>query len=204
MAVAADMHRRFARIAGCQLARLLLVFLFGVPVVTEGLAAAPAPKSFVTPEDAVNALVQAVKTRNRTATLSVLGDAGDWLSSGDATADRATVERFLSDYEGMHTIVRDGDKAKLMIGSDEFPFAFPLVKRGDRWRFDTASGKEELLARRIGANELSAIKVTAGDRRCGTGIRFGGPSWRWRPRVRAEVGESIRQARRTVLARESR
>ena len=153
------MTLRNTRIAGRPFARLLLVFLFGVLVGTEALAAAPAQKSFATPEDAVNALVQAVKKRDRNATLSVLGDAGEWLSSGDAVADRATVQHFLSAYEEQHTIVRDGDKSTLMIGNDEFPFAFPLVNKGDRWRFDTASGKEELLARRIGANELSAIKV---------------------------------------------
>jgi Protein of unknown function (DUF2950) len=107
----------------------------------------------------VNALVQAVKAHDRSATLAVLGDAGEWISSGDPTADRASVDRFLSDYAEKHAIGRDGDKATLTIGGDEFPFAFPLVKSGDQWRFDTAAGKEELLARRIGANELSAMKV---------------------------------------------
>jgi hypothetical protein len=140
-------------------ARLLLAVLVGVFVVTGVRAAAPSQKSFATPDDAVNALVQAVKTNDRTAMLSALGDAGDWLSSGDAAADKARVERFLSEYDAKHTIIRDGDKATLTIGSDDFPFAFPLAKSGDRWRFDTAAGKEELLARRIGGNELSAIKV---------------------------------------------
>ena len=153
------MTLRDTRIAVSRSARLLLAILCGLLAVTEAHAAAPAQKSFATPEDAVNALVQAVTTRDRNATLSALGDAGAWLSSGDAIADRATVERFLSDYEEKHTIVRDGNKATLTIGSGEFPFAFPLVKSGDRWRFDTASGKEELLARRIGTNELSTIKV---------------------------------------------
>jgi len=140
-------------------ARWLLAVLVGVLVATGACAAAPAQKSFATPDDAVNALAQAVKTHDRNATLSVLGDAGDWLSSGDVNADKAAVERFLSEYEAKHTLVRDGDKATLTIGSDDFPFAFPLVKSGDRWRFDTASGKEELLARRVGGNELSAINV---------------------------------------------
>src|SRR4051794_9429721 len=112
---------------------LLSVFVFGVLLITESAAAAPPQKSFASPEDAVNALVNAVRARDRTATLSALGDAGEWLSSGDATADRAMVERFLSDYNDKHNIVRDGDKATLMIGRDEFPFAFPLVKSRDRW-----------------------------------------------------------------------
>ena len=54
---------------------------------------------------------------------------------------------------------RDGGKATLTIGNEDFPFAFPLVQSGEQWRFDTASGKEELLARRIGGNELSSIRV---------------------------------------------
>ena len=153
------MTARNRRIAWRESARLVLAVLMGVLVVTGARAADPAQKSFATPDDAVNALVQAVKARDRNAMLAALGNAGDWLSSGDATADKATVERFLSDYQEKHTIVRDGDKATLTIGSEDFPFAFPLVKSGDQWRFDTASGKDELLARRIGRNELYAIKV---------------------------------------------
>ena len=107
----------------------------------------------------MNALVQAAQAHDRGATLAVLGDAGEWISSGDAVADKAKVDGFLADYAAKHAIARDGDKATLTIGSEDFPFAFPLVKRGDQWRFDTAAGKEELLARRIGANELSAMKV---------------------------------------------
>ena len=153
------MTARNRRMAWRESARLVLVVLMGVLVVTGARAADSAQKSFATPDDAVNALVQAVKARDRNAMLAALGNAGDWLSSGDATADKATVERFLSDYQEKHAIVRDGDKATLTIGSEEFPFAFPLVKSGDRWRFDTAAGKDELLARRIGRNELYAITV---------------------------------------------
>ncbi|HEV8503147.1 MAG TPA: DUF2950 domain-containing protein [Casimicrobiaceae bacterium] len=138
---------------------VLTMMVVGVLCVSAAGAAAPAQKSFATPEDAVNALVQAAQAHDRSATLAVLGDAGEWISSGDAVADKAKVDGFLADYAAKHAVARDGDKATLTIGSDDFPFAFPLVKRGDQWRFDTASGKEELLARRIGANELSAMKV---------------------------------------------
>ena len=153
------MTARSRRIAWRESARLVLAVLMGVLVVTGARAADPAQKSFATPDDAVNALVRAAKTGDRNAILAALGNAGDWISSGDAAADKATVARFLSEYEEKHAIVRDGDKATLTIGSDDFPFAFPLVKSGDQWRFDTASGKDELLARRIGSNELSAITV---------------------------------------------
>jgi hypothetical protein len=81
------------------------------------------------------------------------------LSSGDAVADNAMKDHFVAAYEAKHAITRDGDTARLTIGDDDFPFAFPIVKSGEPWRFDTAAGKEELLARRIGQNELDAIKV---------------------------------------------
>ena len=146
--------RRAARDCACVAA----VFL-GSLVATGAWAATVAQKTFATPEDATSALVQAVRSGDRTAALAVLGDAGEWLSSGDATADRAAAGRFVAAYEAKHAIGRDGEKATLTIGDDGFPFAFPMIGSGDRWRFDTVAGREELLARRIGADELDTIKV---------------------------------------------
>ena len=139
----------------------VLVFLFAAVVTTAAQGATSTPqKTFASPDDAASALVQAVKARDRAATFAVLGDVADWISSGDAVADRALADDFVTDYETKHAIVGEGDdKATLTIGNDGFPFAFPLVKSGDAWRFDTAAGKEELLDRRIGGNELDAIKV---------------------------------------------
>jgi len=75
-------------------------------------------------------------------------------------ADRARADRFAATYDEKHAIVRDGDsRASLTLGSDDFPFAFPLVKTGERWRFDTTAGVDELNARRVGENELSVINV---------------------------------------------
>jgi hypothetical protein len=137
----------------------LLVLLTSFFVATAG-AAATAQRNFASPEDAAAALAQAVKAQDRAATLAVLGqDAADWISSGDAVADRASIARFIAAYDAKHAIVRDGNKATLTLGADDFPFAFPIIRNGERWRFDTAAGKEEMLARHIGENELSAIKV---------------------------------------------
>lgn len=117
-------------------------------------------KTFASPEEAVAALVASVRSANRATTLAMLGhDAASFVTSGDAVADRAMVARFLESYEGRNAIVKEGDRATLTIGADGHPFAFPIVKAGERWRFDTAAGKEELLARRIGANELDAIEI---------------------------------------------
>jgi hypothetical protein len=137
----------------------LLALLLTLCVASQAYAAASSQKTFATPEEAADALVRAVKGHDRAATLAVLGDAGDWISSGDAAADRSTTERFVTEYDVKHSIVREGDRATLTIGAEDFPFAFPLVRSGEHWRFDTASGKIELLWRRVGANELGAIKV---------------------------------------------
>ena len=140
-------------------ATLLPVFLLAA-LLTAAVRAAPAPQqTFASPDDAAGALVQAVKARDRAATYAVLGNVADWISSGDAVADRAAAEQFVADYETKHAIARDGDKATLTIGNDDFPFAFPLVKSGDAWHFDSAAGKDELLNRRVGGNELDAVRV---------------------------------------------
>jgi DUF2950 family protein len=138
---------------------VLTCLFLGAFIASEACAASASQRTFASPEDAASALVQAVKSGDRAATLSLLGNAGEWMSSGDVTADRAATERFVTAYETKHAIARDGEKATLTIGDDSFPFAFPIVKSGERWRFDTAAGREELLARRIGANELDTIKV---------------------------------------------
>lgn len=137
-----------------------LLVLCASLTIAPGAAAAGAQRNFASPEEAAMALVQALKANDREATLAVLGkDASSWISSGDAVADRAAVERFISAYDTKHQLVTKGSKATLMLGADDFPFAFPIVRAGKRWRFDTSTGKVEMLARRIGENELNAIKV---------------------------------------------
>jgi hypothetical protein len=123
-------------------------------------AAAP-QRSFGSPEEAANALVQATKSHDRSAIFGILGAGTEkWVTSGDPVADRAMRERFVASFEQKHAISPDGDaRATLTIGPDDWPFPFPLVKSGAGWRFDTEAGKDEMLARRIGENELSAINV---------------------------------------------
>jgi hypothetical protein len=118
-------------------------------------------KSFPSAEDTANALVQALKARDRPTVITILGPgSSEWVSSGDAVADRSAAEAFIAAYEQKHAIAPEGDaRATLTIGQDDWPFAFPLVKSEKGWRFDTEAGKKELLARRIGKNELAAINV---------------------------------------------
>ena len=87
-------------------------------------------------------------------------DAASSLSSGDAVDDRLIAERFVARYETKHAIVADGDKrATLTVDADDFPFPYPLVKTTSGWRFDAKAGNAELLARRVGENELAVMNV---------------------------------------------
>ena len=137
----------------------LLLGLVILLLPSTGALAAATDQTFATPDDAASALVTAVKSGDGKAIRKVLGDSGPDLSSGDPVADRKARENFATAFEAKHSIAQDGDAAKLLLGNDDFPFAFPLVKTGDRWRFDTIAGKTEIIARRIGENELYTIKV---------------------------------------------
>ena len=103
--------------------------------------------------------------RPRQATLkaldTVLGpDGDDIVSSGDEVADAATRQKFVAAYDAKHQIAMEGDnKAIMVIGQEDFPLPIPLVRKDGMWRFDTAAGREEILFRRIGKNELDAIQA---------------------------------------------
>jgi hypothetical protein len=118
-------------------------------------------KSYASPEDAVKALVEAVKANNNQELLAIFGPEGkDLISSGDEVADKNARERFLSDYEQKNKLEKETpDKVVLDIGSEDWPFPIPIVKKGETWVFDTKAGKEQMLDRRIGRNELNTIEV---------------------------------------------
>ena len=87
-------------------------------------------------------------------------DAADIVSSGDEVADRSDRDRVIEAYDAKHQVVMEGaDKAVLVLGNQDWPFPIPLVRKDGTWRFDTAAGREEILFRRIGRNELSAIQA---------------------------------------------
>jgi hypothetical protein len=120
-----------------------------------------AQQSFSTPEDAVSALVDAAKAGNQERIAEVLGPGGqDVAKSGDDVADRNAREKFLAEYDAKHALELEGNGAQtLIIGDDDWPFPIPLVNKDGQWQFDTKVGLDEILARRIGKNELSAIQV---------------------------------------------
>ena len=117
-------------------------------------------QTFASPEEAVNALVKALKSDDVKALAAIFGPGSrDLLFSGDPVADKTTRERFLSRYGEKNRLEVTEAKANLNIGNDDWPFAVPLVKKEGLWYFDTKQGREEILARRIGQNELSTIQV---------------------------------------------
>jgi hypothetical protein len=122
---------------------------------------ASAQQSFHTADEAVNALVGAVRIGDRAGILTVLGREGaDIISSGDDVADAAERQRFLAAYDAKHQVSMDGDrKAMIIVGQEDFPLPIPLVRKDQMWRFDTAAGRQEILYRRIGRNELDTIQA---------------------------------------------
>jgi hypothetical protein len=117
--------------------------------------------TFASPQQAADALVAASRAGKTDDLKKILGPSGRRLIfSGDRVADQAGREKFVADYDAKHAIDTETDsKSVLLIGADEWPFPIPLVKQGDAWAFDTKAGKEEVLDRRIGRNELNAIEV---------------------------------------------
>jgi hypothetical protein len=125
------------------------------------VSAANAQQSFKTADEAADALVSAARAGDRKGLLTVLGrDGADIVSSGDPVADTSARNRVVEAYDAKHQVVMEGaDKAVLVIGREDWPFPIPLVRKDGTWRFDTAAGREEILYRRIGRNELNAIET---------------------------------------------
>jgi Protein of unknown function (DUF2950) len=142
-------------------AQVILLALI-IPLVACNKSDQASPKAFASPEDAGNGLLEAAKSGDQNALLAIFGpDSKDTISSGDATQDKSTVNAFVAAYGVMHRWRKMPDDAQiLVIGPDNFPFPIPLKKNGaGQWFFDTAAGKDEILSRRIGRNELAVIDI---------------------------------------------
>jgi hypothetical protein len=117
-------------------------------------------KSFPSAEAAVKATVAAAKANDDKELLAIFGaQAKDLMSSGDPVADKQRRAEFLAAYEVKNRIAQEGEKSVVMVGKDDWPFPIPLVKKADGWVFDTEQGREEVLNRRIGNNELFTIEA---------------------------------------------
>jgi hypothetical protein len=118
-------------------------------------------RSFASPEEAVGALVDALKSKDIQALEAIFGPGSkDLVSSGDPVSDKAGADRFISLYAEKNSLQEESaGKVILHLGNEDWPFAIPIVKKNALWRFDARQGRHEILARRIGRNELSAIQV---------------------------------------------
>jgi len=129
-------------------------------------AAAAAPITFATPRQAAEALVAAAGSHDVPALLAMFGPEGRKLvASGDEVRDRNDRDKFAALGREKLAVVSDPNgnrRASVVVGSEGWPFPVPLVEKGGKWRFATKEGLHEVLARRIGANELDAIEICGG------------------------------------------
>jgi hypothetical protein len=128
---------------------------------TRSVAQQSGQKTFSSPEDAANALVAAAQNNDEKAMLDILGpDAKQIVSSGDDAEDAESRAGFVQRYRQMHRLAKEADgNTILYIGAENWPTPIPLVNNSSSWYFDTAAGKQEILYRRIGRNEVSTISV---------------------------------------------
>jgi hypothetical protein len=139
------------------------------PLIVLGLASLfgpacnkpPAQAKFATPEEAAAALQQAFKAEDQEKIQAIFGREGiEAVASGDPVSDRHDREVIaLAMEQSWRWAPRGEDARELIIGDEQWPFPVPLVKTGNAWQFDSEGGKEEVLARRIGANELNTIDI---------------------------------------------
>jgi hypothetical protein len=116
--------------------------------------------TFPSPDDAGRALVSAVQEHDEQAVTKILGGGRDLISSSDTAEDTLDRERFVQKYQEMHRWVREsGGITTLYIGAENWPFPIPLVSHNGVWRFDSEAGSKEILFRRIGENEVTAIAM---------------------------------------------
>ncbi len=140
--------------------RLVRTVIAWSVLTAANVAMASGAAVFASPEKAAGALFDAARSGNPARTQRVLGPESARLGTGDPAFARREREAFITAYAEKHEIRRDGERrATLVFGNDDWSFPIPLVKSGQGWRFDTAAGREEIINRRIGRNELNTIEV---------------------------------------------
>jgi len=124
------------------------------------LAQKSTQETFPSAEEAGHALFVAVQSDNEQAVTKILGGGKELVSSADEVEDKLDREQFAKKYEEMHRLVREPDGSTVLyIGAENWPFPIPLMSKAGAWYFDSATGAEEILFRRIGENEATAIET---------------------------------------------
>jgi Protein of unknown function (DUF2950) len=147
----------WASLARPALVAMLLTLWFP----TSSMAQQQGQKTFSSAEEATNALVTAAQANDEKMMLDILGPDGKQIvSSGDETEDAESRANFVKRYEEMHRLVKEPDGTTVLyIGAHNWPAPIPLMNKGKLWYFDTEAGQKEILYRRIGRNEMSAIRI---------------------------------------------
>jgi hypothetical protein len=129
--------------------------------LTSSSCARASQKTFETPEAAVRALSEAANAKNVDEILAIFGpDGRDLLDSSDARTARRNLEVFTTAFAERWRLDRQGPNSRvLVIGREDWPFPVPLTNEAERWRFDTTAGRSEVIDRRIGRNELAAMRI---------------------------------------------
>jgi Protein of unknown function (DUF2950) len=155
-------NRNFSKFRWVNLLELTAIaVLLNVGIPARSQAQEQGQKTFSSPEDAAKALVTATQNNDEKAMIEILGqDAKQIVSSGDENEDAESRANFVKKYQEMHRLVKEpDDTVVLYIGAENWPTPIPLVNNGHAWYFDTDTAKKEILFRRIGRNELSAIRI---------------------------------------------
>ncbi len=155
--VNAERYLLWRTVLGMGIATIMMVCITHMHANATGIK----QKSYASPEEAAKALFDAVKANNNDELLAIFGPGSeDIISSGDEVEDKTHRERFVSAYAEMDKLEKEApDKVVLHVGSRDWTLPIPIVKKGKNWVFDIKAGREEILNRRIGRNELSVIEV---------------------------------------------
>ena len=141
---------------------IIMLFLMSMFLMPDGADTAPPmspkQKTFVSPEEGANAIITAMKKNDVKTLTAIFGPVGKEFD--DVVSDKEILEAFITSYQEKNKFEMLGDTiAILCTGNGDWPFPIPLVKNAQGWHFDTKAGKEEILNRIIGRNELSAVQV---------------------------------------------
>lgn len=146
--------------------RIVLIGMLAVLIAlsgSEGMARAASlkQKTFQSPDAAVKALVAATRAHDVKALVALFGPgSNDLISSGDDVDDAWGRNMFVKAYDEAHRLETAGSKKRILyVGKDDWPMPVPIVKAGNRWKFQTEEGRKEILSRRVGTNELGAIQT---------------------------------------------
>jgi hypothetical protein len=150
--------QHLSRRARSAIVSIAILAVWSTSGASPGLAQQSASPTFPSAAEASERLFQAVQRNDAAAVANILGGPSELASSGDAAQDKIDRELFAHKYQEMHRVGREADgSAALYIGAENWPFPIPLVEKTGAWRFDPEAGMKEVMFRRIGENELTAI-----------------------------------------------